>query len=1055
MNAIIHAAVHHARTVCLILILLLVTGISTYINIPKESNPDITIPVIYTHVSLTGISPEDAERLLAKPLEQQLKGLEGIKEMTTSAYQGGASITITFETDIHIDQALIDFREKVDAAKAEFPEEADEPFVEEVNLSRFPVLVVALSGDAPERTLYAIAERLKDQLEAIGGVLSVAVKGKREEMAEVIVDPLVLESYQIAEAELINALGRNNLLITAGSIDTGVGKLIVKVPGNLESAQDIMSLPIKADGPTIVRFNDVASIRRVFKDPESYARINSANAVTLEVTKRTGENVIETIDQVKAVIEQNRTFWPSLISVSYIGDESNEVRSMLKDLQNNVISAVLLVVIVIVAAIGVRTASLVAVAIPGSFMIGILALGQLGFTVNIVVLFALILAVGMLVDGAIVVTEYSDRLLADGHTAKEAYTQAAQRMAWPITSSTATTLAAFLPLIFWPGVVGEFMKYLPITLLFTLSASLLMALVFVPTLGGIIGKANPISKQAKENLISAEYGDVNSITGFTGQYIKILSWAISRPLSIFLLIFSIMLLVVAAYVKLGNGTEFFPEVESKQAVVNVRARGDLSIQEADKFLRVLEQKIQALPEIRVVYTQTSFGDSDSIGSIQFEFEPWDERERKADAVIHDIRAMSTSIPGLIVEVQKEESGPGGDEKPIQLAFSNRNASAALETLQNVERWMLEHGGFVDIETNLPLPGIEWQVKVNREQAARFGADVALIGNFIQMVTSGLTLSSFRPDDINDELDINIRFPTRYRVLDQLKRLRVPTEYGYVPIAQFVEFIPAQKVSEIQRLDGQQVFRIKAAVAPLPNEDVVNLGQLASTRLNTLHQAAKQLVVDPLQTQVKFEGQDEDQQESQVFLMNAFSVALFMMGVILVTQFNSFFQAGLVLTAVILSIGGVLLGLLITGQPFGIVMCGVGVISLAGIVVNNNIVLIDTYNILRSQGHSIHNSILRTGALRLRPVMLTTITTILGLMPMVLALNIDMIDRSYSIGAPSTQWWIQLATAVAGGMAFATVLTLILTPCLLRLQDKKWWRSVLRLKPKQSTTLNHS
>lgn len=1051
MNSLISTAVDHARTVLMVLMLLLVTGSMTYISIPKEADPDVDIPIIYTSVSLEGISPQDSDRMLVRPLEKELETIEGVKKVTSVAYEGGANVTLEFDAGFDADGALEDVREAVDRAKGELPDAADDPTVHEINLSKFPQLVIGLGGPVPERTLYAIADNLKDELESIPGVLEAEINGKREEMVEIIVDPLVLESYNITQADLFNAVGRNNELVAAGVLDSGVGRFSLKVPGIIETAQELFDLPLKSIGGRVVRMKDVSEVRRVYKDPESFARVDGQRSVTLEIKKRTGANIIATIDETKVRIAELQKKWPVSLSVSYFSDRSIEIRDMLKDLQNNVLSAVLLVVIVIIAALGVRSAGLVAIAIPGSFVIGMLVIDMLGLTVNMVVLFSLIMAVGMLVDGAIVVTEFADRRMLARVPKTDAYKQAAQRMAWPIIASTATTLAAFMPLLFWPGIMGQFMKYLPITLIATLSASLLMALIFVPTLGGLIGKTRPISGDGLANMANAENGNLMKITGFTGYYVRFLSWAVRFPVSILLLVIAILFAVGVAYSKFGKGTEFFPDVEPTQAVLSLMARGDLAVRERDAILRRVENEILKVSEIRTAYAVTQLDKDDKIATINLEFEDWDKRERRVDEILTQLRDLDQVIPGLHLEVQKQDAGPGGDQKPIQLAFSSPDPELTKKTVAIARQWMEEKGGYTDIEDSLPLPGIELNVKVDREEAGRYGADISSVGTFVQLVTTGVKLSTYRPDDSNEELDIRVRFPPEQRQLSQLENLRISTANGYVPLGNFATVEPGPKVTQLKRLDGSLVYRLKAAPEPRDSEVVVNLGQLANERLAELHEAAADIGIDP-RVSVIFEGQDQDQQESQEFLVSAMLVALFIMAIILVTQFNSFYQAFLVLTAVVLSIGGVFMGLLVTGEAFGIIMSGVGVIALAGIVVNNNIVLIDTFNVMRSEGKPVYEAVLRTGAQRLRPVLLTTITTVLGLMPMVLKMNIDLFGQNVSFGAPSTQWWSQLATAVAGGLTFSTILTLVLTPCLLALTASKEEKAEQRRKHEGLDTL---
>lgn len=1039
MKNLINAAFARSRTIIALLVLILISGTISYNTIPKESDPDVAIPIIYVSMSHEGISPEDAERLLVRPMEKELQSIEGVKEMRSNAGEGHASVLLEFDAGFDSDQALQDVREKVDLAKGKLPTETDDPTVNEVNVALFPVLVVTLAGNVPERTLLSLARDLKDKIEGFREVLEAKIAGDREEVVDVVVEPRVLDSYGISYEELISFVWRNNKLVAAGALDTGKGRFSVKVPGLLEGATDVLSLPVKVVQDRVVTFGDVATVRRTFKDPTSFARVNGRPAISLEISKRVGENVIETIDKVRAIVAAEQATWPAGVEVSFSQDKSKDVKDMLSDLQNNVLSAVLLVMVVIVAALGLRTAGLVGVAIPGSFLTGILIIDSMGLTINIVVLFSLIMAVGMLIDGAIVVTEMADRKMIEGMPREQAYAFAANRMSWPITASTATTLAAFMPLLFWPGVVGEFMKYLPITLLATLSASLLMALIFVPTLGELIGKRSPLSEQALQSLAAAETGELHEIKGLTGLYVRILEKTLRFPALILFACFAFLIMVYVAYGMYGKGVEFFPEVEPPSAAVNVLARGNLSINEQDDLVKQVEQRILGLQGIKTLYSHSGLGlasggqdvPPDTIGVIQMEFDDWDKRD-PADTILREIRRRTQDIAGIHIETRKQEGGPPGG-KPVQLQIGSRYPQLLEPAVVKIRELIDEMAGLVDVEDDRPLPGIEWQITVDRTSAARFGADITIVGNAVQMVTNGIKVSEYRPDDADDEVDIIVRLPEDQRDLGALDRLRVQTKYGLIPISNFVTSKPAAKQGTISRVDGQRVMTVKADVSE---------GILPASKVAEIQQWLDNNVPLDARLDLKFKGEDEDQREAEAFLSKAFLVALFIMAIILVTQFNSFYQAFLILTAVIFSTVGVLLGLLTTGQPFGIVMSGVGVIALAGIVVNNNIVLIDTYNILRAQGMPVQEAILRTAAQRLRPVLLTTITTILGLMPMVLKLNIDLIHRDITVGAPSTQWWVQLATGVAGGLAFATILTLVLTPCLLLLGDKvnvRWLR----------------
>ncbi|MBX2880799.1 MAG: efflux RND transporter permease subunit [Granulosicoccus sp.] len=1044
MNSLINAAFERHRTVLMVLLFLLAAGVAAYINIPKESEPDVPIPIIYVSMSHDGISPDDAVRLLVKPMEKELQGISGLKNLSATASEGHASVLLEFDAGFDGDTALADVRERVDAAKSQLPAATDEPTVNEINVALFPVLNISLSGPLPERTLIQIARSLKDKLEALPGVLEADIAGEREQVLEIIVEPEVMESYNVSFDSLFSLIRNNNLLVAAGAIDTGAGRLVIKVPGVIENIDDVLNLPVKVTDNAVVRFGDVASVRRTYKDPQSFARLNGQPTLMLEISKRLGANIIETIDSVRATIDAERSRLPSNLRIGFHQDKSEETKTMLGDLQNNVITGVVLVMIVIMATLGVRSSVLVGLAIPGSFLTGILAIYAMGHTMNIVVLFSLILVVGMLVDGAIIVSELADRNIDSGVPANRAYAMASQRMAWPVIASTFTTLAVFFPLLFWPGLIGQFMRFMPITVISCLLASLAMALIFIPVIGKLIGRKDLSSHSINKHNISKfnEEGFdavfhkrdtiIAAAQGSKAGYLKVLFGLLRWPL---LTLLGVLLFTVSSYVLyffVGKGVEFFPSVEPESMAVQVRARGDLSIYEQDEILRRVEKRLFNYDEIDSVYTRTGSGDEmsssvDSIGTIQLEFINWSQR-RKAEEIEEQMREDLADIAGIKIEFVANEGGPDGGSKPINMQISGPEykLEGAVDKLLGI---MQAQGSFTDITDDRPLPGIEWRLQVDRAKAAQYGADVALVGNAIQLVTTGIHVAGYRPDDASDELDIRVRYPLDHRNLDQIGQLRVPTAQGMVPISYFVTITPAAKTGVINRADARRVVTVEA--------DVLK-DKLPDTELKQLQSTLMAEASDPEfgpEIGIEFKGEAEEQQQAMTFLITAFIAAVFLMSAILVTLFNSIYQALLVLSAIVFSTSGVLIGLMITAQPFGIVMVGIGIIALAGIVVNNNIVLIDTYNRYRQQGAAAIEAALLTGSVRARPVLLTAITTILGLLPMVFAMNIDLIDRVITFGAPSTQWWTQLSSAIAGGLAFTTLLTLFLTPCLLVLGDR--------------------
>jgi multidrug efflux pump len=1028
MNSLINAAFSRSRVVVMALVMVLTVGAFAYVSIPKEANPEIPLPLFYVSTGLEGISPDDAERLLLEPMETEFGSIQGLDRMSSDATEGFVSIQLEFTPGGDNDEALDKVREAADRAQSNLPEDARDITITEINTALFPIITAIISGPVPERTLNNIAENAQEAIESLEGVLEVQIGGQRFEFLEVLIDPTVFQTYNLSFDELIGQIQRNNRLIAAGAIETGAGRIVLKVPGLIEDLEDVMSMPIKVRGNAVVTFGDVATIRRTFDDPTSFARINGQPALALEVTKRSGANIIETVAGVREAIETIRVDWPETVKVTYLQDQSKQVKDMLSDLEANVIAAVILVMIVIVLALGLRSAILVGLAIPGAFLAGVIALWSMDYTMNIVVLFSLILVVGMLVDGAIVTTELADRKLQEGASPKDAYAFAAKRMSWPIIASTATTLSVFFPLLFWSGMVGEFMKFLPITVILTLFASLFMALVFIPVMGGLIGKRQPQSEKQKAALYAAEIGDPREMTGFTGRYVRVLQWAILRPLTTLLLALAMLLGAFGAYGQFGRGVSFFPSVEPEFMQVQVRARDNFSIFERDALVREVESRLMNYDEIASIYARSMMsagqGDEETIGTLQLELTPWDTRRTAAEIGV-DIRANVSDIAGVDVQVQTESGGPTAG-KPVNLQVSTRNSDVQTEAVAQVRDIMARLGGFTDVTDTRAVPGVELSILVNRSEAARFGADVSLLGQAVQLLTQGITVADYRPDDVDGSLDIRVRFPREDRSLAELGSLRVPTSSGLVPIANFVTFAPSPRTGVIRRIDEKRVATIEANVAPgyLVNDQVIAL------------QAALAEADLPEGVEFSFAGEAEDQQESLIFLVGAFIAAIFLMFVILVLQFNNFFQAFVVMSAIIFSIAGVLLGLIVTGRPFGIVMGGIGVIALAGIVVNNNIVLIDTYNDLKRSGQSPLEAALRTGAQRLRPVILTSVTTALGLMPMVIGVNLNFFSREIIYGAPSTQWWTELSSAIVGGLVIATVLTLVVTPAMLILGERR-------------------
>ena len=1107
---LVHIANTYYRTTISILIFILISGSLVFNNIPKESNPDVSLPYIYVSMNLTGIAPEDSEKLLIKPIEEEVKNIEGKKELKSTSYQNGGNILLEFESGFDSDQALLDTREKVDRVKSDLPSDADEPVVSEVNLSLFPILVVSVSGEVSDFLLKKVSNDLKDKIGSLPNVLEVKIGGEREEQLEIIIDQNKIESYGLNLDDILAFVRSNNQIVSAGSIDTGDGRFVIKIPGLYENLNDIFNTPIKINDKKAIKFKDIAKLKRKFKDSENFARLNGQSSFTLEVSKRIGANIVDTVNQVKTIVEEEKLKLPSKININYSGDDSVGIKNMLGDLQNNVIFSIILVMSVVVLFLGIRSSLLVGLAIPSSFLLAILILNALDYTVNMVVLFGLILSVGLLVDGAVVVVEYAQRKIQEGTKISEAYLKASSRMSLPIIASTLTTIAVFVPLLFWPGTVGGFMKYIPITLVAVLSSSLLMALVILPTVGSqslkirslflyiiipiaTIGILSSISfnllnilglsfiiqtivklflvlsisflvyKLYKSNFFQLfnnkkkeikvqksndgdDLIDLSKVKGLTKIYIKILSFLTNHPLKI--ISFSLILLVsiYVTYSKYGNGVNFFPSVDAENTKVVIYARGNLSIKEKDDLVKKVEDKILNIQknnnEFRSIYTTSGNvsnrqeSSDDVIGFIDIEFTDWDLR-RKADLIIDEIRQSTEGIAGIKVETRTQRAGPPGG-KPIEINLASDDASLIPAEMEKIKNYLSKLENIRDLEDSSPSPSIEYQLYVNREEAAKYGANISIIGNTIKLLTSGLKLSEYRPDDSDESIPIFLRLPENQRTIDQLNDIKIPTSSGYVPISNFTTIKASQKTSNLVRINSKRTETVKADISnfyqtdahvrlvkhwlgiekfDIPNKFNLEIPEFGSANINP-------------EVIVEFKGEDESQKESQAFLQKAFAIAMFIMALILLTQFNSFYSVLLILFAVIMSTVGVIFGLMITGRPFGIVMSGIGVISLAGIVVNNNIVLIDTFDRLKDKASTVKEAILMTGAQRLRPVLLTTATTVLGLLPMVLKLNINFIEMDYSYNSPSTQWWVDLSSAIVFGLLFSTFLTLLVTPCAL-------------------------
>ena len=1023
------------RTIVFLMIIIISIGSLTYLNIAKDAEPDIDIPFIYVTVPHQGISPEDSERLIVRPLENQLKTIEGIEEMNGSASNGFGSVLLEFDINFDKDKALGDVREKVDMVKSKLPQDAEEPIVLEFNMAELPTIVVSLSGDVPDRTLFYHAKRLQTKIESIPGVLEAPVTGDREDLMEILVSPSKLENYNISLMDLIRSITGNNRLVAAGSIDKGQGKFSIKVPAVYESAQDVYNLVIFSSGDGAVTLGDVAEIRKTYKDTESFARVNGRPAVALQVKKRIGENVLEINEKVRLEAEEYVENLSENIEINFTSDNSDYILEMLKSLQAAVTNAIISVMILVIGALGIRSALMVGISIPTSFLMAISLLALSGGYINMMVMFGLLVSVGLLVDGSIVMVEYADRKMAEGLNRLDAYTQSYKRMIWPIISSTATTLAAFLPLILWPGVSGQFMKWMPFMVSLVLVSSLFSALIFIPVMGSIFGKT-----EKKDIAKLNDKFDLRNLSGFTKVYIDILQKLIKTPIFTVISSIGIVIILFNLYVNFNAGARYSVEGDTNQMTVHIIARGNLSPSQKLGIALDVEDIVRTVDGIKTTSTliggasaeQMIMSDgesrSDEIAMMMIELKPVHER-RHADILRQEILEKTSILPGVIVESYKVERKPESG-KDIQIELTSSNNLQLTKVTDSISNKLKSMDGIMEVDDTRSLPGIEWIINVDRELAGKYGVDVSIIGSIIQLVTNGILVDKYRPDDSEDEVDIRVRFPRDYRQLEQFDQLRIPTPDGAIPLSNFVKREPQQKVTSIERSNGARILKIRAntMIDPITGKKILPFDKNVEIG-NWINEQNFSKDVE-----IKFAGTNEDGEESAAFLGRAMLGALFLMFIILLTQFNSFYQAAITLSTVVLSTVGALTGLLITGQVFSVIMSGLGIVSLAGIIVNNSIVLIDTFNRLRNDAKNLNEAILHSAAQRLRPIVLTTTTTMIGLTPVALQITIDWFGRSIEFGGLMSAWWVPFSTAVIWGLGFSSLLTLFLIPTLLALPE---------------------
>ncbi len=1066
-------AVKKNTSVVVLAMMIIIFGFMAYKSLPREAAPDITIPYIFIITNYPGVAPEDIEQSITIPIEKKLKGLEAVKQIKSSSTEGMSSIIIEFVTGTDIDEVLSKTKDKVDLAKPELPADLEEdPEVIEINISELPIVVLSLSGTCGLVRLKEIAEELQDDIGSIPGVLEAEVTGGLEREIRVEPDPGKLAYYGLSIVRLQSIIAEENQNVSGGAIRMGDGRFQLRVPGEFQSPEDIYGLVVGLHRGRPVYLKDVARVVDGFKDEKGRSRLNGREAINIQIKKRAGENVLRISEQVDRLIEGHITTWPQGTNVTKLMDNAKDIRIMVADLENNIITGLILVIVVLFFVMGVRNAVLVSLAIPFSMFLSFMALSALGITLNMVVLFSLTLALGMLVDNAIVIVENIFRYMEQGVPRIQAAMKATGEVAQPVTASTLTTVAAFFPLMFWPGMMGGFMAYLPKTVIITLSSSLFVAMVINPALAAIFlrlpaGHRFTKVKASAEEIEQAGEAPITVRGPMLKAYRRLLNSALNHRLAVLAMAFlTVLAMAMIWFYKIGleRPIEFFPNIDPHNIYINLDMPEGADLEYSDRLARQVEialckglgqplappdadpaecyydqsqkkshtlgqgQQIVGLTDmanIKQIYSRTvaiaggsSAFESNSPNHIGVQFYDIEDRVEPSTQTTEEIRKRVRDIPGSQITVAEQEEGPPTGA-PINIEIVGENFDLLGRIAQQI-RGVLEKIPFVqDIRDDYVAGSPTVRVRVDRQKAAMLGLSTDIIGFALKVAFNGIKVSTFREGD--KDYDITVQLPESERkVTDILRELLIPTPEGLVPLSTVTRFEVTGGLGQVNRINHERVVTVKANV----DEEQVP-GPVVRA------QAEKILADLPLPPgyKIRFTGELEFQQESQAFLSKAFAAAIFLIVLILVTQFNSVSQPVIIMTSVILSLGGVFFGLAVMELPFGIIMTGVGVISLAGVVVNNAIVLIHYTNRLHQRGMHFREAVIAAGCTRLRPVLLTAVTTILGLLPMVTGIAYDFHEMEISWVNESSQWWSAMASAVIFGLALATVLTLVVVPTL--------------------------
>ncbi|MBL7996135.1 efflux RND transporter permease subunit [bacterium] len=1038
-------AVDNKVTVYILIAIIVFMGTMSYSSLPREAAPDITIPLVIVSVPYVGVSPADVEGLVTQPLERELKSLKDIKEISSSSKEGLSTIRVEFETGIDIDEAMRRVRDKVNQTKPKLPNDILEPMISEINFSEFPIMFVTVGGELGLSRLKKIAEDIQDKIEAVPGVLSAEISGSLEPEVQVNCDVNRLKGYEIGFNDVVNAIRAENLNTPGGSINTGNADYTVRIPGQFATPKPIEDLIVKMRNGRPIYVRDVASVRYDFEDRLTYSRLNYEPVVTLNVKKRAGENLVQIADETKRILEEMKPTFPPGLKLSVTNDASIEIKRMVSELENSVMTGMFLVVLVLFMFFGVKNSILISTAIPLSMLIGFIILGLMGITLNFVVLFALVLVLGILVDDAIVVIE---NIYRHQHEYKKSPIQAAKdgtkEVAIPVATSTLTTIAGFFPMLFWPGIIGDFMYYLPMTLIIMMSASIFTAYIISPTQGAqFIDYHKEIEKARlsalhpsvwkKYNIFARLYHAVDTQFFPMAQtkYVSTIHWTLRHKTFTVAAAGAFLIVMTVLFALFSKGVEFFPSTEPNQVVIAVAMPPGTPLDKTNGITKILESRMRDVRgvddmEFMVANVGTSedpfdFGGQGTPNKSQISVNFYEKMKRKQNSFItqEEIRKASVGIAGADIKVKAQENGPPVGA-PVSLELSGEDFKTLTALALQIQDNIKTIPGLVDLKDDYDAGKPEIQIIVDREKAAMLEMSTAQIANVVRTAINGTEASKYRIGE--DEYKITVRLNEEQRNSpSHLENLNITFMNNKgkllsVPLVSVATIVRSNGIANIKRKDLKRVITITADVQ----------GRLANDVLNDVRDKLGKFDL-PNGYKIEYTGENEEQDKAAAFLLRTLIITILLIFLVLVSEFNSVKVPIVIMTSVPLSLIGVFIGLLVTGTPFGIIMTGVGVIALAGIVVKNAIVLLDFTKHLRESGLTLDEALAEAGRTRLRPVVLTAATTILGILPLATGIDFDWRNFHFIIGAESSDFWRPLGIAVIFGLFVSTFLTLVIVP----------------------------